>query len=319
MSNATGTTIESESDFHPFGGERVITSPTPSLTNQNYKFTGKERDTESGLDYFGARFYSSTLGRWMSADWSAVPIPVPYADLGNPQTLNLFQYVENNPITGVDPDGHMSQARLWAAGPPSDEFGAFGPTEAEMQTDWISIGMEIGLVQLNSGFFSRNQNPVGQAAKAQTSQAQNNNQTVGNSTEGDLAKTMTHEDGSLSTPKKGDPDVLGDAKEALANAIINNAELKKPEQVATPDRPASAQDAQVMKDAVTNRANGGADPVEGRHYYGTTHNPNVKSRDAGNHLKGEAGRETVYEKFGPFRDSTSRRPTWIVIYNNPGQ
>jgi hypothetical protein len=52
---------------------------------------------------------------------------------------------------------------------------------------------------------------------------------------------MSHEDGSLSTPKKGDPDVLSDAKDALANAIINNAELKKPEQVATPDRSASAQ------------------------------------------------------------------------------
>jgi len=130
---------------------------------------------------------------------------------------------------------------------------------------------------------------------------------------------MTHEDGSLSTPKKGDPDVLSDAKDALANAIINNAELKKPEQVATPDRSASAQDAQIMKDAVANRAKGGADPVEGRHYYGTTHNPNVRSRPAGNYLKGAAGREAVYEKFGPFKDSTSRRPTWIVIYNNPGQ
>ena len=57
---------------------------------------------------------------------------------------------------------------------------------------------------------------------------------------------MTHEDGSLSTPKKGDPDVLSDAKDALANTIINNAELTKPAQVATPDRAASAQDAQIM-------------------------------------------------------------------------
>lgn len=144
-------------------------------------------------------------------------------------------------------------------------------------------------------------------------------QQIGSTTEGDLAKTMTHEDGSLSTPKKGDPDVLSDGKEALANTLINNAELEKPAQVATPDRPASAQDAQVMKDAVANRAKGGADPVEGRTQFGTTHNPNVQWRDAGNGLKGAAGRETVYEKFGPFNDSTSSRQTWIVIYNNPGQ
>lgn len=129
---------------------------------------------------------------------------------------------------------------------------------------------------------------------------------------------MTHEDGSLSTPKKGNPDVLADGKEALANTLINNAELKRPGQVATPDRPASSQDAQIMKDAVANRVSGGADPVEGRTQFGTTHNPNVQWRDAGNHLKGAAGRETVYEKFGPFKDSTSRQQTWIVIYNNPG-
>jgi RHS repeat-associated protein len=36
-----------------------------------YKFTGKERDAESGLDYFGARYYASNMGRWMSPDWSA--------------------------------------------------------------------------------------------------------------------------------------------------------------------------------------------------------------------------------------------------------
>ena len=89
--------------------------------------------------------------------------------------------------------------------------------------------------------------------------------------------------------------------------------------MAPPDRSASAQDAQIMKDAVANRAKGGADPVEGRHYYGTTNNPKVESSPAESHLKGAAGRETVYEKFGPFKYSTSRRPTWIVIYNNPGQ
>ena len=83
---------------------------------------------------------------------------------------------------------------------------------------------------------------------------------------------MTHEDGA-NTLKKGDPDGPRTPKEALANAIINNEELKKPEQVATPDRSASAQDAEMMKDAVANRAKGGADPVEGLHYYGTTNNP----------------------------------------------
>ncbi|MDE3169526.1 MAG: RHS repeat-associated core domain-containing protein, partial [Acidobacteriota bacterium] len=50
-------------------------------------FTGKEHDTESGLDYFGARYDSSALGRFMSPDWSSQVEPVPYAKLGDPQSL----------------------------------------------------------------------------------------------------------------------------------------------------------------------------------------------------------------------------------------
>jgi RHS repeat-associated protein len=68
--------------------------------------TGKERDSESGLDNFGARYYSSAMGRFMSPDWSDVPAPVPYADLTNPQTLNLYGYVKNNPLRDADPTGH---------------------------------------------------------------------------------------------------------------------------------------------------------------------------------------------------------------------
>jgi RHS repeat-associated protein len=72
----------------------------------SYKFTGKERDTESGLDEFGARYYASSMGRFMIPDWAAKPTDVPYANFGNPQSLNLYSYVNNNPTTTRDPDGH---------------------------------------------------------------------------------------------------------------------------------------------------------------------------------------------------------------------
>lgn len=68
--------------------------------------TGKERDSESGNDYFGARYYANSMGRWLSPDWSAVPAPIPYANLSNPQSLNLYGYVNNNPLSAVDDDGH---------------------------------------------------------------------------------------------------------------------------------------------------------------------------------------------------------------------
>ena len=74
-----------------------------------YKFTGKERDAESGLDYFGARYYGSSMGRWMSPDWSAVPVGVPYASLNDPQSLNLYAYVGNNPLSHRDSDGHHQE------------------------------------------------------------------------------------------------------------------------------------------------------------------------------------------------------------------
>jgi RHS repeat-associated protein len=73
----------------------------------DYKFTGKERDAESGLDEFGARFHASALGRFMTPDWDAKPVTVPYAKFGDPQTLNLYSYVENDPVNRADADGHQ--------------------------------------------------------------------------------------------------------------------------------------------------------------------------------------------------------------------
>jgi RHS repeat-associated protein len=78
------------------------------------RYTGKERDTESGNDYFEARYYSSAMGRFQSPDWSEKPEAVPYADLENPQTLNLYSYMRNNPLSGTDPDGHCDWCqKLW--------------------------------------------------------------------------------------------------------------------------------------------------------------------------------------------------------------
>ena len=77
-----------------------------------HHFTGKEHDDESGNDYFGARYYASSMGRFMSPDWSAQIEPVPYSKLDDPQTLNLYAYVRNNPLSAVDADGHAPPARV---------------------------------------------------------------------------------------------------------------------------------------------------------------------------------------------------------------
>ena len=72
--------------------------------------TGKERDAESGNDYFGARYYASSMGRFLSPDWSAKAEPVPYAKLDNPQSLNLYTYALNNPLRNIDKDGHCDSS-----------------------------------------------------------------------------------------------------------------------------------------------------------------------------------------------------------------
>ena len=72
----------------------------------NQLYTGKERDLETGLDYFVARYMSSAQGRFISADYSLAPQSVPFADLSDPQTLNLYSYVRNSPLSHTDPSGH---------------------------------------------------------------------------------------------------------------------------------------------------------------------------------------------------------------------
>ena len=100
VTNASGALLD-DSDFYPFGGER----PLLSSSGNTYKFTGKERDSESGLDNFGARYNASTLGRWMIPD-------LPFADQHpeDPQSWNMYAYVRNNPLAHVDPNGKACTA-----------------------------------------------------------------------------------------------------------------------------------------------------------------------------------------------------------------
>ena len=98
------------SDFYPFGGERAI---TPNCSN-NYKFTGKERDSESGLDNFDLRYFGSSFGRFMRPDPDNAG-----ARLGNPQSWNAYSYVLNNPLSFIDPFGLDCVYAAGASGNPN--------------------------------------------------------------------------------------------------------------------------------------------------------------------------------------------------------
>ena len=119
-------------------------------------FTGKERDAESGLDDFEARFYSSSIGRFMQVDeFSGGPVdvfdpspsaagPLPYADIFNPQSLNKYTYVYNNPLRYVDPNGHDAWDIVKGAANAfgSDFFGGAGRQDSE-NGDY-KVGQAIG-------------------------------------------------------------------------------------------------------------------------------------------------------------------------------
>ena len=95
-------------DYLPFG-EELIGLGLRSTTSLGYsgsndvrqQFTQKERDVETGLDYFGARYFSSTQGRFTGVD----PAAIKKRQLINPQDLNRFAYVANNPLAYIDPNG----------------------------------------------------------------------------------------------------------------------------------------------------------------------------------------------------------------------
>ena len=94
MADAEGAQIKALY-YRPFGGS----AGEQGAASARFRFNGKERD-ESGLHYYGARYYDEAVGRFLAAD-SVLP------DRYDPQQLNRFAYVRNNPIKLVDLDGHI--------------------------------------------------------------------------------------------------------------------------------------------------------------------------------------------------------------------
>lgn len=103
VTNSAGAVIERH-DYLPFG-EECMTGPcaaNPGVGGgQPKKFTGKERDAETGLDYFGARYLNSSTGRFSTVD----PALNTELAIKDPQRWNRYSYVSNKPLGLIDPDG----------------------------------------------------------------------------------------------------------------------------------------------------------------------------------------------------------------------
>jgi RHS repeat-associated protein len=130
VTDETGQVLERH-DYLPFGEEcttgacaaNPVTEP-----GQPRKFTGKERDRESGLDYFGARYYVSRVGRFTTID----PVYTWSENLADPQRWNRYAYGRNNPLRYVDPDGRA------------------------IETPWDALNVGIGAASLASNVAAAN-------------------------------------------------------------------------------------------------------------------------------------------------------------------
>jgi RHS repeat-associated protein len=94
-----GAQIISYEEYHPYGTSAYRYGRTNTeVEEKRYRYSGKERDAETGLYYYGARYYMGWLGRWVSCD-----------PIGVEDNINIFIYLNNNPLTFIDPDGKSTK------------------------------------------------------------------------------------------------------------------------------------------------------------------------------------------------------------------
>lgn len=110
ITDGEGRLVE-EAAYLPFGAPRLRTAGTDfGLPGTNYLYTGKERDSESGIQYFEARYLDGPLARFLSVDPAGINTQLD--DLKRPQLLHAYSYSRNNPINYVDPTGRYSEPNV---------------------------------------------------------------------------------------------------------------------------------------------------------------------------------------------------------------
>jgi RHS repeat-associated protein len=92
--DSTGQLISYE-EYHPFGTSAYRAQSTIDVSQKRYRYNGKERDEETSLYYYGARYYAPWLARWTAAD-----------GMGVVAGINFYAFCSDNPIVRIDPDGH---------------------------------------------------------------------------------------------------------------------------------------------------------------------------------------------------------------------
>ena len=270
MVQAGQTSVCFDADFLPFGYEKDVTT----TCSQNYKFEGKERDTETGNDDFGARYYTFRLGRWLSADWSSVPAPVPYANLTNPQTLNLYAMVSDNPESFADLTGH----ECTISAPGGESCKPDVPPNGPVRTGESPAQVKSPSQQVQQP-TQQNQPPA-------------NDQRVGN--------VVHNETGSLRPSAKegaGSSQDLHNAKVGIAHVVDNRESAGTNGGVASDSVSSAEKRTSQYKDAQTAAAQANGSPD-------TTHGAKNYVLDYGQKMPKWVGKMQTVQSFGPFLNSS---------------
>ena len=123
----------------------VMSGRSGNTANPNniYKFTGKERDDETLYDHFGARFYDSRIGRWLSVDPLASERP----------GLSPYNYVQNNPLGRIDPTGMLDDWYLDENGVP--QYNSEVQSQSDLAEDQTYLGDEGYAINEQSGELNK--------------------------------------------------------------------------------------------------------------------------------------------------------------------
>jgi RHS repeat-associated protein len=126
-SHGTTGALVSRQTYYPYGAPR--TTEAGALPT-DYTFTGQKLDASDGLMYYGARYYDAQLGRFIQPD-TIVPSAL------NPQALNRYAYVLNNPLKYTDPTGHAESCGM-------DGCGGKLPDDTTGEAKFLAIYWEAG-------------------------------------------------------------------------------------------------------------------------------------------------------------------------------
>ncbi len=200
LTDANGVS-EEDNAYYPYGDTYTHTG----TSDVAYKYTGQELDNETGLYFYEARYYDPVLGRFISPD-TIVPDPM------DPQALNRYSYVRNNPIIYTDPTGHAWWNDWWT----------------DLKNDW-GWGRDTSAGSTGSSASSNNFAPADYTLETvQVTATPLPSQTGSQSNSSPFGVDYSHS-GIFSAPNVYEfafgPEAVGQQRPALSNTAVETATL----------------------------------------------------------------------------------------------